>query len=95
MIKHNNNSYYEAVLIILTLFAGVAFLQDLSSVKIFLSLFILSTYFVKEFFLFLQQKDRKEFEDKLQAIKETETQKEIDNIKSELSKINITLFKRQ
>ena len=45
--------------------------------------------------LFLEEKDKKEYQDKLEAIKENETQKEIDNIKTELSKINITLFKRQ
>lgn len=94
MIKHNN-SYYELVLIILTIFSAVAFLQDRGSVKIFLSLFILLVYLIKEAFLFLEEKDKKEYQDKLEAIKENETQKEIDNIKTELSKINITLFKRQ
>ena len=94
MIKHNN-SYYEIILIILTLFTGIAFLQDNSSVKIFLSLFVLFAYLIKEVFLFLEEKDKKEYQDKLEAIKENETQKEIDNIKTELSKINITLFKRQ
>lgn len=94
MIKQRN-SYYEIVLIILTLFAGVAFLQDSNSVKIFLASFVLIAYLIKEVFLFFEEKDRKEFEDKLEAIKENETQKEIDNIKTELSKINITLFKRQ
>lgn len=94
MTKHNN-SYYEIILIILTLFTGVAFLQDHDSVKIFLSLFVLFAYLIKEVFLFLEEKDKKEYQDKLEAIKENETQKEIDNIKTELSKINITLFKRQ
>lgn len=94
MIKQRN-SYYEIVLIILTLFTGVAFLQDHDSVKIFLSLFVLFAYLIKEVFLFLEEKDKKEYQDKLEAIKENETQKEIDNIKTELSKINITLFKRQ
>lgn len=93
MIKQRN-SYYEIVLIILTLFTGVAFLQDNNSVKIFLSLFVLLVYLIKEVFLFLEEKDKKEYQDKLEAIKENETQKEIDNIKTELSKINITLFKR-
>lgn len=94
MIKHSN-SYYELVLIILTIFSAVALLQDRGSVKIFLSLFILLVYLIKEAFLFLEEKDKKEYQDKLEAIKENETQKEIDNIKTELSKINITLFKRQ
>lgn len=94
MIKQRN-SYYEIVLIILTLFTGVAFLQDHDSAKIFSSLFVLFAYLIKEVFLFLEEKDKKEYQDKLEAIKENETQKEIDNIKTELSKINITLFKRQ
>ena len=94
MIKQRN-SYYEIILIILTLFTGIAFLQDNNSVKIFLSLFVLFAYLIKEVFLFLEEKDKKEYQDKLEAIKENETQKEIDNIKTELSKINITLFKRQ
>lgn len=93
MIK-SNNSYYEIILIILTLLAAVSFIQELGSVKIFLSLFVLIAYLIKEVFLFLQAKDKKEFEDRLQAIKDNETQKDIEALKSEINKINISLFKR-
>lgn len=88
------NSYYEIILAIITLFIGVSFVQDSDKVKIFLSLFLVIAYLTKEIFLFLQEKSRKEYEDKLNTIKNIETQKEIETIKSEINKINFKLFNR-
>ena len=93
MTKHKT-SYYEIILTILTLFLGVAFLQDSTSVKIFSALFVLIVYIVKELFIYLEKEEQKEFKDKIFSIQHNETQKEIESLRSEINKINLTLFQR-
>lgn len=93
MIKQRN-SYYEIVLIILTLFTGVAFLQDSQTVKVFTAFFILALYLVKEIFLYLQNQHEEDYQTKLQALKNNEVKKELDDLRNEINNINIAMFKR-
>ena len=93
MTKHPN-SYYEIILIILTLFTGVAYLQDYQAVKVFTTLFILLSFLIKEVVLFLQDKKEEEFKKKLQAITNNELRQDLDRLRDEVNNINLTLFNR-
>lgn len=93
MIKHRN-SYYEIILVILTLFSGVAFLQDSQTVKVFTAFFILALYLVKEIFLYLENQHEEDYQTKLQALKNNEVKKELEDLRNEINNINIAMFKR-
>ena len=88
----NNNSYYEIILIVLSLFLGVAFIQDSNTVKIFLSAFILVAFTVKEIVLFFDEKRRQELKAKLDSLRKNEITNEIEKLKSDITKINIKMF---
>lgn len=89
-----SHSYYEIVLGVIIVIVAVAFLQDSNTVKAITSSLLFLVYLSKEILVYFDSKSKKEVQEKLEAIKDAETQKELDKLKSELTKINLKLFSR-
>jgi hypothetical protein len=84
-----SRSYYEIVLGVITVFVAVAFLQESNVVKAITSSVLFLVYLSKEIILFFEEKLKKETKETMDAIKEAEIRKEVDQIKADLTKIHL------
>lgn len=89
-----HRSYYEVILVILSLFLAVAFLKDVPIVQIFVALFIVVTCITKEIVMLMEDKREIAYQKKIQSIYNNEMRQDIEKLRDEINNINLTLFNR-